>query len=181
MGVQILDMLEALESVPKAKKKQAIRFFQSTWNPQELYYIDPLVSEQNRAGDHHTWEHIWAHMSGAAESALQRLGDQPKSRGSKAPFVNLNQVDIGDWIVSLNWENPWMYGEHFSKVVKHYWHRPAYFGEVAGGAGDQEGFRYAGRTRDGRQNRAPDQARLRKHGTRHGRFVQSDQCVSDRR
>ena len=122
MGIQILDMLGALETVPKAKKKQAIRFFQSTWNPEELYYIDPLVGEQDRAGDHHSWEHIWAHMSGAADSALKILGDQPKSRGSKAPFVNLNEVDIGDWILSLGWENPWLYGEHFSKVVKHYWH-----------------------------------------------------------
>ncbi len=122
MGIQILDMLGALESVPKAEKKQAIRFFQSTWNPEELYYIDPLVSKQDRAGDHHSWEHIWAHMSGAAESALRILGAQPKSRGSKAPFVDLHQVDIGDWILSLGWKNPWLYGEHFSKVVKHYWH-----------------------------------------------------------
>ena len=122
MGIQILDMLGTLETVPKAQKKQAIRFFQSTWNQQELYYIDLLVSKQDRAGDHHSWEHIWAHMSSAAGNALKILGAAPQSRGSKAPFVDLNQVDIGDWILSLGWENPWLYGEHFSKVIKHYWH-----------------------------------------------------------
>ncbi len=121
MGIQILNMLGALESVAKDKKQDAIAFFQSTWNPEELYYMDPLVSEQDRAGDHHTWEHIWAHMLNAAGNALNVMGATPKSRGNKAPFVDLHRVDIGDWILSLGWENPWMYGEHFSKVVKHYW------------------------------------------------------------
>ncbi len=122
MGIQILDMLGALQAVPETKRKEGAKFFQSTWNAKELYYIDPLVSEEDRISDHHSWEHIWAHMSGAAESALELLGSAPKSRGSKAPFVDLHQVDIGDWILSLAWENPWLYGEHFSKVVKHYWH-----------------------------------------------------------
>ena len=122
MGIQILDMLDALEKVPDIKRKEAQQFFQSTWNTEELYYIDPLVSKKDKISDHHSWEHIWAHMSGAAESALRILDTAPNSKGGKAPFVDLNQVDIGDWILSLDWENPWLYGEHFSKVVKYYWH-----------------------------------------------------------
>lgn len=121
MGIRMLDTLGALDAVSVEKKQEAVRFFQSTWHSRELYYVDPLVSEQDKISEHHSWEHIWAHMSGAAESALRALGDQPKSRGSKAPFVDLAQVDIGSWILSLDWRNPWLYGEHFSKVVKHYW------------------------------------------------------------
>ena len=122
MGIRMLENLGALDAISQTKREQALAFFQATWHPQELYYIDPLVGKQDRAGGHHTWEHIWAHMSSAAESAIRALGAEPMSRGKKAPFVDLNQVDIGEWMLSLGWENPWMYGEHFSKVVKHYWH-----------------------------------------------------------
>ena len=121
MGIQILDMLSALDAVPITEKKQALAFFQSTWHPEERYYIDPLVREEDRISDHHSWEHIWAHMSGASESAIKLLGGTPKSRGDKAPFVDLSQVDVQDWMLSLDWKNPWLYGERFSKVVRHYW------------------------------------------------------------
>ncbi|HEV7347367.1 hypothetical protein [Telluribacter sp.] len=121
MGIGILDTLGELDAVPQAQKEEAISFFQSTWHPDELYYIDPLVGEQDRISDRHSWEHIWAHMSGAAQGALNQLGATPKSRGDKAPFVDLREVDVRDWIMSLDWSNPWLYGERFTKVVRFYW------------------------------------------------------------
>lgn len=121
MGISILEIVGELNAVPKSQKEQAISFFQSTWNPDERYYIDSLVSEQDKTSDHHSWEHIWAHMSGAAQGALRRLGATPKSRGEKAPFVDLTEVDVRDWILSLDWSNPWLYGERFTKVLAYYW------------------------------------------------------------
>ncbi|WP_373513860.1 hypothetical protein [Persicitalea sp.] len=121
MGITILDMLGELTAVPQADRKQAAAFFQSTWNPKELYYIDPLVSEPDRISDFHSWEHIWAHMSGAAQGALRLLGVEPRSRGDKAPFVDLTKVDVRDWMLSQDWSNPWGNGERFTRVIRFYW------------------------------------------------------------
>lgn len=121
MGIKILDTLGALNSISLANRQQAITFLQSTWNSDELYYIDPLVREQDREGTFHSWEQIWAHMSGVTQGALELLGTTPQSRGEKGPFVDLNKVDIKDWMMSLDWTNPWGNGEKFSRVVRFYW------------------------------------------------------------
>ncbi len=114
-------MLDMIASIPAEKKKQAISFFQQCQDPKDQFFKDPLLTEEDRASDHHTWEHNWAHMSGAAINALNILGSEPLYNREKPPFAELTVENVEQWVRGLDWSNPWMVGEHFSRNIKGYW------------------------------------------------------------
>lgn len=123
-GIELLKTYDELDKIPAAKKKEALAFFLGCRDPKDGFIKDPLVKVKDKVSAHHTWEHIWAHMSGAGWSAVRNLGGTvPPKEKEAAPFVNLFKTDPKEWILSLNWTNPWLVGEHMSKAIDWYWNQ----------------------------------------------------------
>ncbi len=121
MAFEILNMYNEIEKIPREKRQDAVEFFQFCQDPEDKFFKDPLLAEKDRVRDNHTWEHNWAHMSGAAITALKIFGAEPLYKRDKPPFKDINQENVESWVRSLEWKNPWMVGEHFSRNIKGYW------------------------------------------------------------
>jgi hypothetical protein len=119
-AIQLLDMLGALADVPEQQRHQAIMFLQSTQDPHDGYFKDPLVGERERVPNAvHSWEDIWGQM-GAAATALEVLAARARYPQPKASFADLRRVDLREWLLSLNWANPWHVGERFQRAIAAY-------------------------------------------------------------
>lgn len=119
IAIQVLHDFNALDGVADKQKQEAITFFQSTQDPQDGYFKDPLVTETDRIENAtHSWEDIWGQMN--AEEGLCLLGAKPLHRMPMASFADLRQVNVREWVLSLNWKNPWHVGERFYRCINAY-------------------------------------------------------------
>jgi len=119
-AVSLLNSLGALDQVTASEKGEGIAFYQSCQDPQDGYFKDPLVTDQDRSGAAHSWEHIWMQMSGIA-GALRTLGGEPTRPLPGKRFADLSAVDAGEWTLSLDWRNPWMVGEEWAAALTTLW------------------------------------------------------------
>lgn len=117
IAIGLLNRLDALESVPEQKKQQAVLFLQSCQDPSDHLFKDPLETEADHVGEH-TWEQIWGQRNGSALSALAILGIEPNLSPARAQFADLRQVDAQNWTLSLDWRNPWRFGESWSRAIQ---------------------------------------------------------------
>ncbi len=120
-AIKTLTTYDALRLVPESQRREAIAFIHACQDPRDDYFKDPLVKPSDKHSDHHSWEHIWAHMSSNALSALALLGAEPLRLKASAPFgADLTVIDPEEWVTSQDWSNPWMIGEHMTRVVSAY-------------------------------------------------------------
>jgi hypothetical protein len=119
-AVGILDRLAALPPAGDPRIAEAVRFYRSCQDPKDGWFKDPLVTPQDRIGDRHSWEHIWAQMSSIA-SALARLGAAPLHPLPRARFIDFFSVPPAAWHGQFDWTNPWLVGEEWACAVQGYW------------------------------------------------------------
>ncbi|MDF2923544.1 MAG: glycosyl transferase, family 2 [Paenibacillaceae bacterium] len=117
-AILILDRLGELDNIDQALKNEAAAFLQSCQDQADGYFKDPLVTESDRYGKH-SWEDIWNQM-GTAAVALEKLGAEPKISLPMVSFSDLETVDIREWVLSLNWTNPWHVGERYLWSLRSY-------------------------------------------------------------
>jgi len=78
---------------------------------------DPLETETDHVGEH-TWEQIWGQRNGAALNALALLGVARDAPRARSQFADLTKVDGAEWTLSLDWRNPWRFGESWSRAIR---------------------------------------------------------------
>lgn len=122
-GIELLKTYDELDKITATQKQEALAFFVSCRDPKDGFIKDPLVKESDKISNgKHTWEHIWAHMSSAGWDAVRNLGGTvPPKEKEAAPFVNFFKTAPKEWLLSLDWSNPWRVGEHMSKALDWYW------------------------------------------------------------
>ena len=118
-AIRSLELLGALDSVPAASRNQAIAFFQSCQEKDSGRFIDPLVTEADKEGDH-SWKQIWGQWTGAGEQALEALGAAPLHPLPAAPFFDLRKMDGAEFTRSFDWSNPWGNGESWARSIEAY-------------------------------------------------------------
>lgn len=117
-AIVIHDQLGLLAGITAQQRREAIEFFQSTQDPKDGYFKDPLVKE--RVPDAiHSWEDIWGQM-GVAARALDLLGAKPLYPLPAASFADLRDPNVRDVVLGWNWANPWHVGERFYRAVAAY-------------------------------------------------------------
>lgn len=116
-AIVIHDQLGLLAGLTPQQRREAIEFFQSTQDPVDGYFKDPLVRESDRlANAIHTWEDIWGQM-GVAARALELLGTKPLHPLPATTFADLRDPRIREVMLDWNWGNPWHVGERFYRAV----------------------------------------------------------------
>ena len=124
IAIGLLAAMGRLADVPAERRAEAVAFFQGCQDAADGYFKDPLVSEADRAGDAHSWEHIWLQMSGAAR-ALRLLGAEPLYGEPRCGFVDAPAAGPAEWVDAFDWSDPWMAAERWSAVVMAQWRLPA--------------------------------------------------------
>lgn len=115
-AIELLQRLGALEEVESCRKQEAIAFLQSCQDPEDHLFKDPLETEADRFGEH-TWPQIWGQRNGSTLRALEILGAKPLLPQARAQFADLGQVDGYEWTLSLDWGNPWKFGESWARAI----------------------------------------------------------------
>jgi hypothetical protein len=117
---KLLWELDAVEDSPHTP--HMIRFLQEQQDPDTGLFKDPLISREDHVGGEgsHSWEHIWQHHTGVATLALEALGAKPLYPLPKKAHVDLDEVDVRDWVLSLDWEHPYMEAEHWGNALRAY-------------------------------------------------------------
>lgn len=119
IALQVLDLLGALHAVPAAQRAEAADHLLSCQDAADGLFKDPLETEARHVGPH-TWEQIWGQRHGATVTALELLGVEPRYPLPRAQFADLGAVDAAAWTLSLDWQNPWRYGETWSRALHAY-------------------------------------------------------------
>ena len=104
------------------RRQELVAEIQGWQDPQTGLFQDPLITVKDHVENAvHTWEHIWNHHTGVCAEALETLGVAPLHALPGSVFgldaESLTEDSIGQWVLGLAWENPWLAGEHFSRGV----------------------------------------------------------------
>ena len=118
LAISTIHRLGALKEVSSVHRQQGIVFIQSCQDAVTGYLKDPLVSEADHDGPH-TWEQIYGQMSGA-ENALILLGGSLLYPAPQARFADFNCEDAAEFTRRLDWSDPWIHGESWSRAIKAY-------------------------------------------------------------
>ncbi|WPJ96646.1 hypothetical protein SH580_02880 [Coraliomargarita algicola] len=116
IAIKILHRLGLLDQISAAQRREAVEYFKSCQDSSDGLFRDPLELEADRIGSH-SWESIWGQRNGVALEAIEYLHSRPDFPEVKAQFVNLREVDTYAWTLSLDWSNPWMHGESWSRAI----------------------------------------------------------------
>ncbi len=119
IAIGVLQRLGVLATISEDRKREAIEFLLACQDPNDRLFKDPLETEADHAGEH-TWEQIWGQRNGSALNALELLGAEPRLAPASAQFADLSQVDGRAWTLTLDWRNPWQYGESWSRAIQAY-------------------------------------------------------------
>jgi hypothetical protein len=121
MAVRLLvDTLGA--QLPPAHLAGLTAEIQGWQEPSSGLFKDPLLQPGDHVGSGatHTWEHIWNHHTGICLEALTVLGARPLHPLPPDAFglgVRAEPAGVEAWVLGLDWENPWLAGEHFSRGI----------------------------------------------------------------
>lgn len=119
-AVQILNSFGMIEQVGIKEKEEALHYFSSCQHP-DGYNKDPQISEKDLSLGHpFTWDHIWAQWGGMVRPNLKILGGEPLYPPPLTVGVNYINDDVSTWISQLDWKNPWLQGELFSRSIGAY-------------------------------------------------------------
>ncbi|MFW6286432.1 MAG: hypothetical protein ACOC29_00685 [Candidatus Sumerlaeota bacterium] len=116
IAISILESFGELERVPVRLREEAIAFFRSCQDPEDLLFKDLLETEDCHEGPH-SWENIWGQRNGSAMQALALLGGEPTYGWPEKQFTDLRNTDGVAWMRSLDWENPWRHGETWWRAM----------------------------------------------------------------
>ncbi len=117
-AIKLLDELDALADVPAARRQEAVAWIQSTQDPADGHFKDPLVGESDHQGPH-SWEDIHGQMGAAAE-ALERLGARPRYPRPKVFAADLGAMGGQGYTHSFDWSLPWHRGEAWARGITAY-------------------------------------------------------------
>lgn len=117
MAVMVLDSLGELSALSPARRQGLVEAIGAFQDPATGHFVDPLISEANRAWTTHTWEHIWHHHTGTCVEALEMLGAAPPHPLPASAFEPLRAGQSARQVLELGWSNPWLVGEHFYRMV----------------------------------------------------------------
>ncbi len=118
-AITSLEMLGALDTVPAASRTEAVAFLQGCQEKESGRFIDPLVTEADKDGEH-SWNQIWGQWTGAGAGALKALGSAPLHPLPAAPFFDLRKMDGAEFTRSFDWSNPWGNGESWARAIGAY-------------------------------------------------------------
>lgn len=118
-AIRILEQLGELVRVTEARRREAVAFLQSTQDPADGHFKDPLVRPADHSGPH-SWEDIYGQMSVAAD-ALARLGAAPLHPLPRVRFADLASTDGASYTRGFDWSNPWHHGEAWSRGIRAYY------------------------------------------------------------
>jgi len=116
MAMRILRVLGALDGLSASERAEGIAWLQSTQDPADGHFKDPLVTEADHVGKH-TWEQIYGQWSGAI-GALAILGGCPRYPLPRSRFYDLDELGGEQYTMSFRWENPWSEGEGWSRGIQ---------------------------------------------------------------
>jgi hypothetical protein len=118
-----IGVLLELGDIPKWSREERDRVVNEirSWQEAETgLFKDPLISPEDRVAENHSWEHIWLHHTGCCVGVLKRLGAEPLHPLPQKAFVEVKGAENTDWVLELDWKNPWGAGEHFMRVLDAY-------------------------------------------------------------
>jgi hypothetical protein len=142
LALSIYDQLDALPSISPEQKQEGIAFLQSCQDT-DGFFKDPLVSDKDLAMGHsYVKEDFWVQMD--ATGALRQLGAKPLYGPPTKVHSNLQGEEGMDWLRGLDWSNPWLNGERFSRAVS----------AVCGGV-----YAWSSKTPAGEETADPEQAK----------------------
>jgi hypothetical protein len=113
--VFILWMLGALDD--DHDRPNIRRFLLDQQDPPTGQFKDALISDADRAGHDHSWQHIWDHHTGVVIEALALCGVAPQFPLPRQAHVDLDAVDPREWTLSLDWTHPYLVAEHWMNAV----------------------------------------------------------------
>jgi len=116
-AVMALGALGELGRMPEASRRTVADALNDCQDPESGLFRDPLITEADRAGATHSWEHIWQHHTGACVEALELLGMAPRHPLPREAFEALRTRESAAQVRALDWKNPWLVGEHFYRMV----------------------------------------------------------------
>jgi hypothetical protein len=117
-AVMLMESTGRLSQLEAATKQGIVCELQSWQDADTGLFIDPLIGEQDKVAEHHTWEHIWQHHTGCCVEALACLGASPVHPPPKQAFCELTEDSVEQCVLGLGWANPWMAGEHWFRMVE---------------------------------------------------------------
>lgn len=122
-AIAILAEIGDLPGLSAEERDRVVKEIQS-WQERETgLFKDPLISPDDRVSEHHSWEHIWLHHTGCCVGSLGQLDAEPLHPLPNQAFVEVKGAENTDWVMELDWRNPWGAGEHFLRVVDAYRNR----------------------------------------------------------
>lgn len=116
--IQSLDHLGELQQLKGADRVALVELLQSSQDPADGYFKDPLLNEEDRRGDH-SWEDIWGQML-KVSNVLALLGSSPKYPVPSSSFMKAEGADPKAFMESLDWRNPWHHGERVYRCINSY-------------------------------------------------------------
>ncbi|HOX07537.1 MAG TPA: hypothetical protein PK280_14140 [Planctomycetota bacterium] len=119
-AVMALGALGELGRMPEASRRRIADALNDCQDPKSGLFRDPLIAEADRVGTVHSWEHIWQHHTGACAEALELLGAAPRHPLPRQAFEPLRPGESAAQVLALGWQNPWLVGEHFYRMVGAY-------------------------------------------------------------
>ena len=120
LAVMLLWSTHALERLPSSARASIIAEIQCWQQPESGLFIDPLIRPEDKFGDFHCWEHIWQHHTGACVEALTCLQAAPLHPLPQSAFAPLQLETAREAVLSLQWNNPWIAGEQFARMIDAY-------------------------------------------------------------
>ncbi|MFO7871096.1 MAG: hypothetical protein R6V03_06650 [Kiritimatiellia bacterium] len=112
-AIKLLDALGELPRVPASRREEAAAWLQSTQDPGDGHFKDPLVTEADREGSH-SWEDIYGQMGVAAE-ALEHLDAAPLHPLPKMFAADPMVLGGAAYTRSFDWSRPWHRGEAWAR------------------------------------------------------------------
>jgi hypothetical protein len=116
-AVGVLAEVGDLPKLSREERDRVVTEVQSWQESETGLFKDPLIAPDDKVSESHSWEHIWLHHTGCCVGMLRRLGAEPLHSLPQKAFVEVKGAENTDWVLELDWKNPWAAGEHFLRVI----------------------------------------------------------------
>ncbi|MFI4912664.1 MAG: hypothetical protein ACIAQZ_13450 [Sedimentisphaeraceae bacterium JB056] len=117
IAVRIFKMIGELDNLPAEHIQDIKDYFYSCYDEEKRLFRDPLENESLREGKH-DWKHIWGQRNGAVIEAFEHMGENPQTETILPEFLaDIDNIDPRQWVLNLNWQDPWLSGEVWSRLL----------------------------------------------------------------
>ena len=118
--VIILDSLDLISTMKQERKKLLIANLKSFQDPETGLFKDPQLLDMEKVSTVFSEEHLWQYHTGFCAEALACLDSTPDVELPQKAFFELKKGQVRHEIMALNWNNPWLVGDHWRKAVTSY-------------------------------------------------------------